>query len=60
MKDLITGEELPLTRQELLDILNGSDADPEKHHDLCDTALLRFINDEEVTKAFNSKRKWYA
>lgn len=34
--------------------------DEESDHSQADKLLLEFINNEEVTKAFNSIDKWYA
>lgn len=34
--------------------------DTEKAHSDADDALLEYINDPEITKAFNSVEKWYA
>jgi len=34
--------------------------DHESAHCEADDALLEFINDDEVTKAFNAIEKWYA
>ena len=57
-----------MKKEELLKILkdnNGSDdvgGDKELMHITCDNALLKYINDEEITNAFDDKEgvKWYA
>lgn len=52
-----------MTRDELLESLRElakEERDCESSHSAADEALLAFINDEEVTKAFESIRKWYS
>lgn len=55
-----------LTKDELLEILKDCKEDPngysdrEYDHIAADKALLDYINDPEVTKAFNDIYKWYA
>lgn len=34
--------------------------DPEENHLEADELLLKFINNEEVAKAFNDIKKWYS
>jgi hypothetical protein len=46
--------------KELEKINKDFKGDPESAHSHADEALLRFINSEEVTAAFNSIDKWYA
>jgi hypothetical protein len=36
------------------------DSNREYAHYDADQALLEFINDDEITKAFNAIKKWYA
>jgi hypothetical protein len=52
-----------MTKQELLDALRAlkaNESDPEENHVDADDLLLKFINDPEVTEAFNALHKWYA
>lgn len=49
-----------MTKQELLFILNHPSGDTEVDHCNADDALLEFINDPEITEAFNKTEKWYA
>ena len=54
-----------MTRDELICRLNfiasgGLKDDEEVMHVKADEALLEYINDPEVTKAFDSIDKWYA
>lgn len=50
-----------MTRDKLLAILrNDFDSNPERAHFEHDDALLAYINDAEITEAFNSQTKWYA
>jgi hypothetical protein len=51
-----------VSKEQLLEILRGDDSDPEAHHGDCDDALLQYINDPEITAAFDDpkKTKWYA
>ena len=45
---------------EFLIELNRLNFDEEEAHVLADKALLKFINDPEVTEAFEDINKWYA
>jgi hypothetical protein len=40
----------------------GAEADPdvENNHDRADQLLLKYIDDPEITKAFDSIEKWYS
>ena len=38
----------------------SGDGDYEYHHVKADELLLRYINDENVTEAFNKIKKWYS
>lgn len=49
-----------MTKEELIAILLKDTDDVEKDHADSDEALLDFINDEEIRKAFRTNRKWYA
>lgn len=64
-----------MTRDELLAILLAPDPtiksihdlreaklsyDAEGHHAACDEALLEYINDPEISAAFDARTKWYA
>jgi hypothetical protein len=51
-----------VTKEELIDRLNkgAEDHDPERGHADCDDALLEYIDDPDVTAAFNTGFKWYA
>ena len=51
-----------MTRDELLTTLNECAVgdDLEVAHQKADEALLEFINDPEITAAFESWEKWYA
>lgn len=52
-----------MTKDELIKLLeeNAIDhGDVEVAHSRCDQALLDFIDDERVIKAFRSGTKWYA
>lgn len=54
----MTIEEL---RSQLRDLANCKHGyDPEADHGKADDLLLEFINDKEVTEAFNDIDKWYA
>ena len=54
----------PLTRREallaLLRSLHGGGRDKEHDHGVADDALLRYINDSEITEAFEAIERWYA
>lgn len=43
----------------VLNILNGLH-DEERAHGMADDLLLSFINDSEITNAFNAVKRWYA
>ena len=54
-----------MTRDELLKLLHdraeeGFDGDVEAIHSEADEALLAYLNDDEITKAFGAVPKWYA
>jgi hypothetical protein len=52
-----------MTKQELLDKLAACanhDYGPEAGHEDADEALIAFINDPEITEAFNNLEKWYS
>lgn len=49
-----------MTKEELLKILTQTSGDPEHDHSAQDEALLEYIDDPEITAAFNSGTKWYA
>lgn len=49
-----------MSRDELLAILRKNDGDYETLHIDADEALLEYINDPEITEAFESVRRWYA
>ena len=49
-----------MTKYELLDKLTHLNDDPEENHVNADEALLSFINDEEISEAFNKLEKWYS
>lgn len=51
-----------LTKEELLTKLRELQAsdDPEIAHHEADDALLKFIDDAEVTEAFVKIKRWYA
>lgn len=49
-----------MNKEELLKILLEGNGDYETHHMKCDDALLEYINDEEITEAFNERTKWYS
>lgn len=49
----------PMTKERLLEILRDDcNGDTERAHSVSDTALLHFINDPEITEAFNSQTRW--
>ncbi|HEY4508256.1 MAG TPA: hypothetical protein VJJ55_01215 [Candidatus Paceibacterota bacterium] len=61
----MTKEELIKRLRELAESAKGWEWDkdgesPEGAHVKADSALLAYIGDDEVTKAFNSIHKWYA
>lgn len=50
-----------MTKEELLKELEKANRmDPESGHDYADEALLEFINDKDITDAFEKLEKWYA
>jgi hypothetical protein len=50
-----------LTKEELLKKLAVcNNGDIETGHADADDALIEFINDEDIAKAFNALPKWYA
>lgn len=51
-----------MNKEELLNILLEDEysIDPEAHHAQCDDALLEYINDKQISKAFKLRTKWYA
>jgi hypothetical protein len=52
-----------MTHAELIEKLKRYkeiDGDPEDFHRYADDLLLKYINNDAVTKAFNSIPKWYA
>lgn len=52
----------PLTKQQLIDYLQlcAGHYDEEVAHIQADRALLAYINDPDITAAFDSFNKWYA
>lgn len=55
-------KQLPLTREVLLIRLRELQkmTDPEANHGYADELLLKYINDREITQAYDSIKKWYA
>ena len=49
-----------MTKEELLEILRQDTGDTERDHSESDDALLKYIDDPDVTEAFNTREKWYA
>ena len=51
-----------MSKEELLQVLKDCAAsyDQEGAHIEADEALIRYINDPEITEAFNAIDKWYA
>lgn len=51
-----------MTKDKLLHILEmcAKSQDEEEAHIKADKALLAYIEDKEITKAFNKINKWYA
>jgi hypothetical protein len=51
-----------MTKTELLDVLTRCqrDRDPEGAHADADDALLSYINDPEITAAYEAITRWYA
>lgn len=46
--------------QKLEALAQYNDGDIEANHGDADDLLLELIDDEEITKAYNSIKKWYA
>lgn len=59
-----TSEGPPLTRARLLEILDGCQKtgkfDPESAHSMADDALIEYIYDDEIAKAFYAIIRWYS
>lgn len=57
-------KENEMTKGDLIEKLHKladlNDDDPEENHMNADGLLLKFIDDEEITKAYNAIRMWYA
>lgn len=51
-----------MTKEELLEFLKScaEDSDNESAHSAADEALLRYIDDPEITAAYTQIEKWYA
>lgn len=50
-----------MSKEELLEELReASEYEDEFAHMRADELLLRYIDDEEITKAFKAIKKWYA
>jgi len=49
-----------MTKDDLIKILLTDTGDEERDHACADDALLAFINDVDITKAFWTVGKWYA
>ncbi len=51
-----------MTKQELIEKLKelAKSSDTEEAHGGADQLLIDFINDEEITEAYDSIKKWYA
>lgn len=51
-----------MTRKDLLEFLRNEqlNADHEVAHFNADTALLEYIDDDEIAEAFTAIRRWYA
>jgi hypothetical protein len=49
-----------MTREQLLQILRNPSGDTEADHARADDALLAYINDPEITEAYNAIERWYA
>lgn len=52
--------EIPELIEELKKIKQKDTDDLEENHIDADNLLLRFINNKEVSRAYNSIKKWYA
>lgn len=44
----------------LLELARKVNFDPERDHKTADSLLLEYINDTEITSAFDEIEKWYA
>lgn len=51
-----------MNRDDLLVLLRSmhGDGDPEIYHPKADQALLAYINDPEITEAYEAIERWYA
>jgi len=51
-----------MTKEELIALCKWveNSKDPERAHEELDDALLEYINDKEITEAYNKVHKWYA
>ena len=49
-----------IDKETLLVILRTNYDDPDDDHRYADQALLAYINNVEITTAFNNIKKWYA
>jgi hypothetical protein len=49
-----------MTKAELIYVLKNTSGDIEIDHSIADEALLEYINDPEITEAFNAVERWYA
>lgn len=49
-----------IDKNTLLLLLRTNFNDPEGDHLDADRALLKYINDPEITEAFNNIKKWYS
>ena len=56
----MTKEELIKGLKEIKNKQAYESCDWETHHILADELLLKFINNDEVSEAFNSIDKWYS
>lgn len=49
-----------ISKKKLIEILKDSqNGNYEDAHSSADSALLDYINDKEITEAFNSVERWY-
>jgi hypothetical protein len=53
-------QEGKMTKEELLEKLRNPTGDTERDHAAADRWLLEYINDPEITAAFEALDKWYA
>jgi len=53
-----------MTKKELIDslceIIKDTDGDIEINHQRADNLLLCYLDDKEITEAFEAIKKWYA